>query len=171
MLEAFFRKQLAVFLILDIRCTFLKQEMATNAFVFLNPPPKKNPNLVLEDFQYVFLQLGYNHNPDIFSFVTFHRVCKNSNITVRGSGTAYPSRTYEFTPSFSGVYVAQSVVFCIVLGGLLSLFCWLLYCLSFFDLRILIIPCSIFKYFCSVLKETGQLKVIKSHSSPILRPE
>ena len=42
MLEAFFRKQLAVFLILDIRCTFLKQEMATNTFVFLKPPPPKN---------------------------------------------------------------------------------------------------------------------------------
>jgi hypothetical protein len=32
-----------------------------------------------------------------------------------GAGTAYPPRTLEFTPGFSGIRVARSFVFCAVL--------------------------------------------------------
>ena len=31
-----------------------------------------------------------------------------------GVGTAHPSRAPEFTPIFSGVHVAQSLVFCVI---------------------------------------------------------
>ena len=46
--------------------------------------------------------------------MTYHRVCSNSNTTdaTSGAGTAYPSRTRKFTPDFSGVRVAQPLVFC-----------------------------------------------------------
>jgi hypothetical protein len=60
-------------------------------------------------------------------------------------GTAYPSGAPEFTPVFSEVRVARSFVFCAVLGTSLfvrlSFFFLPLYYLSFFDLRLLIIPC------------------------------
>ena len=65
---------------------------------------------------------------------------------MRGSGasTAYPSGSLEFTHSFSGVRVAQSlvlsVVFCRDHCLSFSYFFWPLYCLSFFDLRLLITP-------------------------------
>jgi hypothetical protein len=57
--------------------------------------------------------------------------------------TANPSGTPAFIPVFSGVRVAQSLVFCIVfcisLSVCLSFFFWPLYCLSF-ELRLLITP-------------------------------
>ena len=44
-------------------------------------------------------------------------VLLNSNTTgvISGTGTEYPSGTPVLTAVFSGVYVAQSLVFCVVL--------------------------------------------------------
>jgi hypothetical protein len=61
-----------------------------------------------------------------------------------GAGTAYPSRAPEFTPIFSEVQVAPSLVFCEdfcrSLFVLVYFFFWPLCCLYCFDLQILITP-------------------------------
>jgi len=73
-------------------------------------------------------------------FVSF-----NSNTTgaTCGAGTVKPFGL-EFTLGFSVVRVTRSLLFCVVfcrsLFVLLSNFFWPLCCLSFFDLRLLIIP-------------------------------
>ena len=78
------------------------------------------------------------------SFMVYYRVCSMNNTTgaTSGAGTAYPSGTLEFTPVFSGVSAARSlvscIVFCILLFVPLTFFFWPLFCLFFFDLRILI---------------------------------
>jgi len=60
-----------------------------------------------------------------------------------GAGTVYLCGAPEFTYGFQWVRVARSLVFCVVLCRslfvFLCLYVWLLCCLSFFDLRILII--------------------------------
>jgi len=60
----------------------------------------------------------------------------------RRAGNAYPSGAPEFTPVFSGVHVTQFFVLCVMfcrsLFIVLSFFFWLLCCLSFFGLQILI---------------------------------
>ena len=40
-----------------------------------------------------------DHNPPLFSFMTFHRVCKKSYTkgAICGTGIDYPSRSFEFT--------------------------------------------------------------------------
>jgi len=89
-----------------------------------------------------------NHNPVDSSFMTFfdNRVCNKcyKMDTTCGAGTAYPSGALEFIPGFSGIRVARSLVFCEMfcrsLFVLLSFFFWPLHCLSFFDLRFLVIP-------------------------------
>ena len=42
--------------------------------------------------------------------------CNKSNTTgaTCGAGTAYPSRSLEFTHGFSAVRVARSLVFCVI---------------------------------------------------------
>ena len=51
-----------------------------------------------------------------------------------GVGTAYPSGVPEFIPGLSGINVGRSLVVLVV-------FCtFVLYCLSFFHLRFLVIP-------------------------------
>ena len=57
-----------------------------------------------------------NHNLVLSSFVTYHQVCDKSSVTgtTCGARTAYPLRAPEFTPAFSGVCVARSLVFCVV---------------------------------------------------------
>ena len=79
----------------------------------------------------------------VLSSFIHHRVCNYSNTTRRvplvEQGTAYPSGAPAFTPIFNYVPVAQfCVVLCRLLFILLSLFFWLLCCLLFFDLWILI---------------------------------
>ena len=51
------------------------------------------------------------------SFMAYQRVCNKSYTkgATCGTGTAYPSRASEFTPSFSGLLVAQSLVCCVML--------------------------------------------------------
>ena len=69
------------------------------------------------------------------------RVCKKGNTTDTTSATvtAYPSNAHEFNRGFSRVRGARSLVFCIVyVDHCLSFFFWLLCCLFFFDLRLLI---------------------------------
>jgi len=61
------------------------------------------------------------------------------------AGTAYPSgKPPSSPPDFSGVYVAQSLVFDVMfsrsLFALVYFFFWSLYCLFIFDLRLLIAP-------------------------------
>ena len=55
-----------------------------------------------------------NHNPNLSSFITYHRACKKSNKTgpISGTGTAYPSGG-DLPPVFSGVR-AQFFVYCLV---------------------------------------------------------
>ena len=64
----------------------------------------------------------------------------NTTCVTSGAGTAYLSGAPEVILVFSGVRVAQSLVFCVVLYRLP------LCCLSF-DLRLLINPFGIFKLF------------------------
>ena len=69
--------------------------------------------------------------------------CNKSNKTdaICGAGTVYPSGAPGFTPGFSGVRVAQSLVFCVMFCGLVFVpFLWACYCLSSLDLRLLITP-------------------------------
>ena len=89
------------------------------------------------------------------SFVTYHRICSQSNTMGVASGAeiVYPSGAPAFTPSFSGVHITLSVVFCAVfcrsLFVRLSFFCLPLCCLFFFDLQILITPLKIgYHYSC-----------------------
>ena len=65
-----------------------------------------------------------------------------------------PFQSTRVQPLLSGVCFAQSLVFCVVFCRSffvnLSFFFWLLCCLSFLDLRILIMGFGIFKLFLSV---------------------
>ena len=78
-----------------------------------------------------------NHNPALSSFMTYHRVCNKSDTTgvTCGAWPVHPSGAPEFTPVFSWVRVAESVVFCVMfcrsLFVLLYFFFWPLCCLSF----------------------------------------
>ena len=51
-----------------------------------------------------------NYNPVLSSFMTYHRVCNQSDMTgtACGAGSAYPSGALEFIPVFSRVRVARS---------------------------------------------------------------
>ena len=75
--------------------------------------------------------------------MTYHRVCNKSNTTgdICGAGTAHSFGAPEVIPVFIGVRVSRSSV-CVVICRfvLLSFFFWLLRCLSFFNLRLLITP-------------------------------
>ena len=61
-----------------------------------------------------------------------------------GAGTSNPSGAPQFTSCFCGVRVDQSLVFCEVFSWSLFVFLSLIfcpfYCLSFFDLRLMITP-------------------------------
>ena len=84
------------------------------------------------------------HFPDLSSFMTYHWICNQSNTAgaTSGAGTAYPSGAPEFTPSFQcGSCYSIFSSMCMLsrsLFVLLYLFSW--YCLTLFDLRILITP-------------------------------
>ena len=59
--------------------------------------------------------------------------------TLVSTNSSYPSRASELNPSLCRVYGAWSLVFCVVFCRSLFWFVFFpLYCLSFFDLRILI---------------------------------
>jgi len=64
--------------------------------------------------------------------------------TTSGTGIVYPSRAHrhEVTAGILGVRVIQSLVFCVVFCRMvfvpLSFFFWLLHCLSFTEIRLLI---------------------------------
>jgi hypothetical protein len=70
-------------------------------------------NCVTNDNGYVPLVLStsrsFPHSWLITGFVTTH----NTTGATSGAGTAYPSGASEFTPCFSGVRVAQSLVLCV----------------------------------------------------------
>jgi hypothetical protein len=78
----------------------------------------------------------HNHNLVLSSFLTSHRFCSKSITTdaTCGAGTVYPS-------SFIEIHVARSLVVCCALWVIvcsLSFYFRPLYCLTFFDLRLLI---------------------------------
>jgi hypothetical protein len=87
-----------------------------------------------------FLQKNY------FTFMTYHQIFSTKKMTdaTSGAGTAHPSGAPKFIPFFSGVHVAQSLVFWVVfcrplyvfLAIVLSVFLWI----SFSDC-----PLGIFK--------------------------
>jgi hypothetical protein len=76
--------------------------------------------------------------------VNYHRVCNKSNTTdaTAGTGTAHPSGSSKSTPVLSEVCIARSLVLCVIFGRLLFvpslLHFWSLYCLSFYDLPLLV---------------------------------
>ena len=72
-------------------------------------------------------------------------VSLNNNTTdvTSGAETDNPSKATELIPVIRGVHVFQFLDFCVAFcRSLFVLFVWPLYCLPFFDLRILIIPLS-----------------------------
>jgi len=87
-----------------------------------------------------------NHNMVLSLFNTYYQVCNKSNTmgVTSGAGTAYPSRIKELIPGFCGVRLAQSFVLCVVFcRSLFVLFSFLflpLYCMSFFELWIILSP-------------------------------
>jgi len=56
------------------------------------------------------------YKPVLSSFMTYHLLCNKSNTTGVASGawTAYLSEGPESTSDFSGIRVAQSLVFCVM---------------------------------------------------------
>ena len=85
------------------------------------------------------------HQSECLSYVmTYHQCFLNDTMGVTiGVGTVYPSASLEFTPNFSRVCVAQLLAFCVIFCwalfiSLIFLF-WLVHCLSFYGLRLLII--------------------------------
>ena len=60
--------------------------------------------------------------------MTYHVVCNKSNAAgaTCGGSTTYPSGAPEFTQIFSGVHVAQSLVFCVLFCRSLFDYLWLL---------------------------------------------
>jgi len=92
-----------------------------------------------------------NHYPVLSSFMTYYRLCNKSNTTsvTSGVGSAY----YSGAPHvFSGVYFAQSLVFCLMFyrSRFIRLFFFfsLLYCLFFFDLRFINTTLVVSSVFC-----------------------
>ena len=79
-------------------------------------------------------------------FRTYHRVCIQINTTgvPSGAGTVYPSGAPEFTPGLQWgscfSIFSFMCMYCRSLFVLLSFFFWPLWCLFFFDIRILITP-------------------------------
>ena len=86
------------------------------------------------------------HFPILSSFMTYHRFVTGATRRVVLVGQKLPTLPERLgTPTvFSCVRVARPLVFCVVFSKslfvLLSFFYWSYYCLSFFDLRILIAP-------------------------------
>jgi hypothetical protein len=99
--------------------------------------------------------IAFCHDPALSSFMTYNWICKINNTTraTRRRGTGYTSGAPDFTTCFSGVRVARSLVFCVILCRslfvLLCLFTWPLYCLFVFDLRLLITAFDVFKFFAT----------------------
>ena len=103
----------------------------------------------------------HKHFPVIFSFITQHWVCNQSNTAgvISGAGTTYPSGAPEFIPSFKWGSCYSSLVLCIVfcrsLFVLLSLFfghCVLAVPLRFTDSDF---PFGIFKLFFYEIYDSG----------------
>jgi hypothetical protein len=98
-------------------------------------------------FIYVCYSLICHNWPRICSYCRNHNQMHSSlwlsTGVSSGVGTAYPSGADGIIHSFSGVRVARSifgVVFCTLLFLLLSSFILPLYCMSFYNLRLLITP-------------------------------
>ena len=87
-----------------------------------------------------------NIEPSYLEFTPplIHRVCKQSKTTgdTSEAGTAHHSGAPEFIPVFSGLRVTRSLDFCVVFRRSLLVplcpFFWLLCCLFFYDIRLLI---------------------------------
>ena len=83
-----------------------------------------------------------NHNPVLSSFTTYHWVC--NRVTRWVAHVEQKLLTLPERPSspsvFNGVGIARLLVFCVwyFVDHCLSFFFWAFYCLSFFDLRLLI---------------------------------
>ena len=95
---------------------------------------------VMENRCYKFPRIGSvcrNHSLSMDSFTNYYK----SNTRSRN---CWSFRNTWVHPRFIGVCVAHYVVFCVVfcrsLFVVLSVFVWPCYCLSFFDLRLLIFP-------------------------------
>ena len=91
----------------------------------------------------------------------------NSNTTgvTSEAGTANTSGGPEYTPSFSGVYVAQSISLCVLLCGSMFVivsFSLPLHCLSILYLRLLVTP-LVFSHICNDLQANLIDKSAKSN--------
>ena len=107
---------------------------------------------VTNDNRYVHLVLittpPFPHSWNITRFVYKN----NTTGATYWAEITHPSWAHEFTSWFCGICVVQSLVFCVVFSRslfvLLFFFLWLLHCLPFFNLRLLIAP-LIFSNFSS----------------------
>ena len=97
----------------------------------------------------------YTYNYIMIQYNTMGATCR--------AGTAYHSGASEFTPSFGGVLVARSVVFCVMLC------CWLFVLLSvfFWPLSVLL-QLSAFVYFIGIFKRFLVLVVFVQVSPQVL---
>jgi hypothetical protein len=91
------------------------------------------------------------------SFMTYNRVCNNSNTTgaISGAGTLVTLPEHLSSSLFiNGVRVAQSKVCCVIFSMswfvLLSFLFWPLYCLYFYDLWVNNYLFDVFKLFFNV---------------------
>ena len=78
----------------------------------------------------------------------FQTIPSSTAGAISGAGTSYASGAPAFTPVFSGVRVARSLVLCAVFCRSLFVLLSFFFCsLFFYDLRILITPFGYFKLF------------------------
>jgi len=84
-----------------------------------------------------------NNNLSLLSsFMTYYRIFSKSNMSVSNNeaGNVYPYKEPNFFLKFSGLHVAQSLVFCVVFYILFFVFCNFPFCfvLTVLGLRALI---------------------------------
>jgi hypothetical protein len=107
--------------------------------MFLDNYEPMNSNFVdivpVDLFQLLVLIISRQESVDISICMTYHQVCKKSNMTSGAGTTTLPEHLSSPTP-YDGVLVARSLVFCLVVCKLLfvlfSIFSWTLYCMSFY---------------------------------------
>ena len=106
-------------------------------------PRKNHSRFVITLFCFVWSTCAIHVICNYFCTLVSNTISISDDVRVSkvtsGIRTANPSRASEFTPVFSVVRIGQSlasyVVLCWSLVVLLSFLFWLLYCLSFIELR------------------------------------
>ena len=111
---------------------------------------------LLSRYGYVICSVCHNYNPVLSSFMIYHRVCYKGYKTgaTSGVGTVTLPDHLDSSPVFSGVRVAQSLVFCVMLC--ISL----LVPLSFFSCDHYIVCPSIYGFWLPTIHQSiNQIKI------------